>query len=223
MLDWRPIQRNLLLAPDGIAGPATFRALFATLGPSAKPEVLKSLGIAATIHFPEYGITDSIDRLADMLAQTANETGGYTVFEENLNYSAAALVRTWPSRFTAASAPQYANKPELIAQRVYGDRMGSLTPADGWAFRGRGMLQLTGRSNYETTNKRLGIGLDTNPDLAAVPALSLLIACEFFKRNKVLDALDRKDFTGARRITNGGSVGLDHVNVLRAKIMKVLA
>lgn len=222
MIDWRPVQQRLGLSPDGIAGVNTFTALFRVLGPKAKPEVLRSLGVAATVHFPTYGITDNALRLADMFAQTANETGGYTTFEENLNYSAEALTRTWPKRFPPAKAAQYARKPEMIAAVAYGDRMGNLTPEEGWLFRGRGMLQLTGRANYEATNKRLGIGLDTDPELAAVPALSLLIACEFYERNGVLTALDRKDFTEARRITNGGTIGLDHVNVLRAQIMKVL-
>jgi putative chitinase len=224
MIDWRPIQRNLALTPDGIAGPATFRALFATLGPTAKPEVLKSLGIAAVIHFPTYGITDNVDRLADMLAQTANETGGYTAFEEDLRYRADAMVRQWPSHFTAAQAQAAVGKPIEIASRAYGGRMGNAPypSTDGYDFRGRGMLQLTGRSNYEATNKRLGIGLDTNPELAAVPALSLLIACEFYERNKVLEACDRKDFAGARRITNGGAIGLEAVNALRTRIMRVL-
>jgi putative chitinase len=100
--------------------------------------------------------------------------------------------------------------------------MGNTQPGDGWAFRGRGMLQLTGRANYEAADRRLGLGLDTDPDIAAVPAMSLLIACDFYRDRKVFVALDRGDTTGARRITNGGSIGLDHVNALRAKLLGVL-
>jgi putative chitinase len=223
VINWPNVQRRLGLSADGIPGRDTFAALFKVVGPSAKPEVLRSLGVAATVHFPLYGISATVDRLADFVAQTANETGGFRVFEENLNYSAEALVRTWPSRFTPASAAQYARKPELIAAKVYGDRMGNLRPEEGWLFRGRGMLQLTGRANYEAANKRLGLGLDIDPEIAAVPALSLLIACDFYKVNGVLGALDAGDTTKARRITNGGSIGLDHVNALRAQVMKVLA
>jgi putative chitinase len=223
MIDWKRTQAALGVTPDGIPGRATYAAIFKLVGPSASPGTLKSLGNAMAVHGPIYGAINSRDRLADFLAQTANETGGYQVFTENLNYSAAALSRTWPSRFTPDSAAQYARKPELIAQRVYGDRMGNLSPAEGWLFRGRGMLQLTGRANYEAADKRLGIGLDTDPDLAAVPALSLLIALDFYRDRKVWERLDAGDPTGARRITNGGTIGLDHVNALRAKALEVLA
>lgn len=222
MIDWKATQTRLGVTPDGIAGRGTYTALLRVVAPNADAAVIKSLANACVVHFPAYGVDKSVARMADMLAQTANETGGYRVFVENLNYSAEALVRTWPSRFTDASAAQYARKPELIAGKVYGDRMGNAGPADGWAFRGRGMLQLTGRANYEATDKRLGIGLDTSPDLAAVPALSLLIACDFYRHNKVLEALDAGDTTKARRITNGGAIGLDHVNALRAKLLGVL-
>lgn len=222
MIDWKATQARLGVTPDGIAGRGTYTALLRVVAPNADAAVIKSLANACVVHFPAYGVDKSVARMADMLAQTANETGGYRVFVENLNYSAAALVKTWPSRFTAASAAQYARKPELIAGKVYGDRMGNNGPADGWAFLGRGMLQLTGRANYEATDKRLGIGLDTDPDLAAVPALSLLIACDFYRQNKVFEALDAGDTTKARRITNGGAIGLDHVNALRAKLLGVL-
>lgn len=222
MIDWKATQRNLGVAEDGIPGRGTFTAMFKYMGGTADPAVLRSLGNAMAVHAPIYGAMTSRDRLADFLAQTANETGGYRVFNENLNYSAEALVRTWPSRFTSASAAQYARKPELIAAKVYGDRMGNLTPEEGWLFRGRGMLQLTGRANYEAADRRLGIGLDTNPDLAAVPALSLLIALDFYKDRKVWERLDAGDTKGARKITNGGAIGLDHVNALRAKALKVI-
>jgi putative chitinase len=110
-------------------------------------------------------------------------------------------------------------RPIEVASRAYGGRNGNAPypSLDGYTFRGRGALQLTGRANYEATNRRLGIGLDTNPELAAVPALSLLIACDFYQHNGVLAALDHGDTTGARRITNGGAIGLDNVNKLRAK------
>jgi len=222
VIDWKATQTRLGVAADGIPGRGTYTALLRVIGPDADAAVIKSLANACVAHLPAYGVDQSVTRLADFLAQTANETGGYRVFVENLNYSADALVRTWPNRFTAASAAQYARKPELIAGKVYGDRMGNSGPADGWAFRGRGMLQLTGRANYEAADKRLGIGLDTNPDLAAVPALSLLIACDFYRDRKVFASLDRGDTDGARRITNGGSIGLYHVNALRAKLLGVL-
>lgn len=222
MIDWKATQARLGVAADGIPGRGTYSALLRVVGPSADAAVIRSLANACTIHLPAYGVDQSVARLADFLAQTANETGGYRVFVENLNYSTEALVRTWPNRFTPVSAAQVARKPELIANTVYQGRMGNTQPGDGWAFRGRGMLQLTGRANYEAADRRLGLGLDTNPDIAAVPAMSLLIACDFYRDRKVFAALDRGDTTGARRITNGGSIGLDHVNALRAKLLGVL-
>jgi len=221
-INWRETQRRLNITPDGIVGRNTYGALLAHMSAMAKPDTLQSLANACAVHFPEYGIADSATRLADFLAQTANETGGYTVFVENLNYSAEALARTWPSRFPMAKAKLYARQPEKIAAVAYGDRMGNLTPEEGWLFRGRGMLQLTGRANYEAADRRLGVGLDTNPELAAVPALSLLIACDFYRDRGVLKALDRGDTDGARKITNGGAIGLAHVDKLRARAMEVL-
>jgi len=235
MIDWKAPQKRLGVTPDGIPGRGTYTALLRVVGPNADAAVIKSLANACTIHFPAYEVDRTVTRLADVIAQTANETGGYRVFVENLNYSSEALVRTWPSRFTPASAATVARKPELIASRVYDGRMGNTRPGDGWAFRGRGMLQLTGRANYEAADRRLGIGLDTNPDLAAVPALSLLIACDFYRTNRVFDALDDGDTDGARRMTNVGNryakdakgklvkpIGLDHVNAYRAKLLEVL-
>jgi putative chitinase len=225
MIDWRTAQGRLGLTADGIPGKNTYAALFKRLGPNAAPAVLTSLGIAAAVHFPRYGIADTPERLADFLAQTANETGGYTAFVENLNYRADRLVAIWPSHFTPAQAQAAVGNPREIASRAYGGRMGNAPyPSDdGYRFRGMGMLQLTGRGNYEATNKRLGIGLDTDPEMAAVPALSLLIACDFYQHNMVLAAIDVGDPTLARQRTNGGTIGLDHVNALRAQILPVLA
>lgn len=227
MIDWKPAQRNIGVTPDGIVGPNTMRALLrrvSTLaGATPDQGVINSLATSALVHLPAYGLTDSRERLAWGLAETANETGGYVRFEENLNYSADALVRTWPNRFNAAKAARFARQPEAIANEVYGGRMGNDRPGDGWAYRGRGMLQLTGKANYLLFDKRLGIGLDTHPEIAAVPALSLLIACEFYRANGVIAKIDAGDLAGARRLTNGGSIGLDNVKALFTKIMGLLS
>ncbi len=225
MIDWVATQRNLGVAPDGIAGRNTFRMLFGVVTASGVPlNIRTSIANAALVHLPAYGITDSVARLADFIAQTANETGGYTRFEEDLRYRAETMVRQWPTHFTPAQAAAAVGKPVEIASRAYGGRMGNAPyPSDeGYRFRGMGMLQLTGRANYEAADKRLGLGLDNNPELAAVPALSLLIACDFYRDRGVLAVLDAGDTVRARKITNGGSIGLDHVNQLRAKLLTVL-
>ena len=106
-------------------------------------------------------------RLAAFLAQIGHESGHLRVLVENLNYSAEALVRTWPSRFTAQTAPAYARQPEKIANRVYGGRMGNgpESSGDGWRYRGRGLIQLTGRDNYRAAGAALGLPLEEKPDL----------------------------------------------------------
>ena len=110
--------------------------------------------------FPKYGIiTDN--RIAGFMAQAAHESGDFKVLQENLNYSADGLLKTFGKYFTAATAKEYARKPELIANRVYDDanrknKLGNTQPGDGWRFRGRGVFQLTGRWNYEKFGKTIG-------------------------------------------------------------------
>lgn len=110
---------------------------------------------------------DSLVRQAAFLAQVAHESGQLRNLVENLSYSADALVRTWPSRFTAQTAATYARQPEKIANKAYGGRMGNGPEAsgDGWRFRGRGLLQVTGRSNYREAGAGLGLPLEDEPDL----------------------------------------------------------
>jgi putative chitinase len=222
-INWKLAQLSMGVTPDGVPGRRTYAALFEHMAPKASPTILASLGNAAAIHFPKYGAAENAARLADFLAQTCNESGGYSRFEENLHYTAARLTAVWPNRFpTVADAEPFALNPMALANNVYGGRMGNTAPDDGYRYRGRGLLQLTGRGNYEGTDRRLGIGLDINPDLAAVPALSLLIALDFYTTNNVWSVLDAGHPTEARKITNGGTVGLDNVNILRARAMEII-
>lgn len=236
MINWTAIQIGLGLKADGIPGKDTYRALFGYMGAPVGTSV--TLGIAAAVHFPAYGISDTKARLADFLAQCANETGLFTRFEENLNYSVEGLLKNFSrKRISAADAQHLGRKPgegplsqerqQAIANLLYGGEwgrknLGNTQPNDGWDWRGRGILEVTGRANYDWANRRLGIGLDTNPELAAVPALSLLMACDFYKANGVLAAIDAGETDKARQITNGGSIGLDNVNKLRARALQVI-
>lgn len=110
---------------------------------------------------------DSRIRQAAFLAQVGHESAQLRNLVENLNYSADALVRVWPSRFTAQSSAAYARQPEKIANKVYGGRMGNgpESSGDGWRFRGRGLLQVTGRSNYRAAGAGLGLPLEDQPNL----------------------------------------------------------
>jgi len=110
---------------------------------------------------------DSRVRQAAFLAQVGHESSQLRNMVENLNYSADALVKTWPTRFTSQTAPGYARQPEKIANKVYGSRMGNgpESSGDGWRYRGRGLLQVTGRSNYRAAGAGLGLPLEDDPGL----------------------------------------------------------
>jgi putative chitinase len=110
---------------------------------------------------------DSRLRMAAFLAQIGHESGQLRNLVENLNYSADALMRTWPSRFTPETAAAYARQPEKIANKVYGGRMGNgpESTGDGWRFKGRGLIQLTGRDNYRAAGQALGLPLEDQPEL----------------------------------------------------------
>lgn len=154
-------------------------------------------------------------RAAHFFAQTAHETGGFKAFAENLNYSASGLLGTFKKYFlTETVAKQYERKAENIANRVYASRMGNGDEAsgDGWKFRGRGALQLTGKANYQAFSDYLKKPeIMTNPDLVATE-FAFESAIFFFDKNKLWDICDKgvtKDSILAltKRI-NGGTHGL---------------
>lgn len=156
------------------------------------------------------GITD-VKSKAALMASVDNETGGFTRDSENLNYSAKGLLKTFPKYYkTEEAARADANNPEAIANKVYGGRMGNKDAGDGWKYRGRGNLQLTGKSNYEDMSKRLGVDFVNNPELAADPKYSAQIAVEFWKKSGADKAAASGDTDKARRIVNGGDIGLEH-------------
>lgn len=218
VINWPAVQRRLSVDPDGIAGKITYTALASLVGAECP-----SVGLSLAKYAAGYGFTTPA-RLAELLAQCANETGGWRVWIENLNYSISAMRNAWPSRFPSdGAASPYARNPEDLANKVYGGRMGNDQPDDGWRYRGRGALQLTGKANYANFGKLLGLDLVGNPDLAADPYNSMQIAMEFFREGNVNAAVDAGDFVKARRITNGGTIGLENVARLRNRLIAVLA
>jgi putative chitinase len=232
-IDWPKVQRRVGALADGDPGRETYGKVMAKVQSGASAATMERLAQSAAKHCAAYGMTTPW-RLCEFLAQIANETGGFKRFEENLNYSAKALANAWGKYSTTgkrggppnARAIALANRPEAIANDTYGLRMGNLDGAsdndahpDGWQYRGRGALQLTGKANYALYGNLLGLDLVGFPELAADPAISLLIALEFFKQGKVNAAVDRGDFREARRITNGGDIGLDHVAELRNRLL----
>jgi predicted chitinase len=157
------------------------------------------------------GITDPKSK-AMLMANVDHESGGFTKKEENLNYSAKRLQEVFPKYYKdAESARADANNPEAIANKVYGGRMGNKDPGDGYKFRGRGALQLTGRAQYEEMGKKLGVDLVNNPELAADPKYSAQIAVQHWKSSGADKAAQAGDMVKARKLTNGGTNGLADV------------
>jgi putative chitinase len=153
-------------------------------------------------------------RAAHFFAQTAHETGGFKAFAENLNYSAQGLQGIFGKYFPGTLEESYARNPEKIANRVYADRMGNGNEAsgDGWKYRGRGALQLTGKANYEAFAKYLGNPeIVTNPDLVAT-TYAFESAMFFFDKNKLWDICDKgvskETILALTKRINGGTHGL---------------
>jgi putative chitinase len=129
--------------------------------------------------------------------------------EEGLNYSAERLMAVWPTRFpTLESAKPYARNGAVLANKVYGGRMGNVEPGDGFKFRGRGLLQVTGRDNYRAVGKILGIDLEKSPDLLSQPEMALRASIAWWEGN-IPDEL-MGDIKKVTKRVNGGTVGLAH-------------
>lgn len=151
-------------------------------------------------------------RQAHFLAQIAHESGGFRLNKENLNYSAQALGSVFRKYFpTAQQAAQYARQPEAIANVVYANRMGNGDTAsgDGWRYRGRGLVQLTGKYNYLVYAKERGQDFVNNPDLLLEPVWSIDVAGWFWKSRGLNTLADKDDVRGITKLINGGYNGLD--------------
>lgn len=152
---------------------------------------------------------DSPVRQAAFIAQVGHESGQLRRLVENLNYSAEALVRTWPSRFTAQNAGVYTRQPEKIANRVYGGRMGNGPEAsgDGWRYRGRGLIQLTGRDNYRAAGQVLGLPLLEKPELLEQPEHAAQSAAWWWATHGLNELADAGRFSDIGSIINTGKPG----------------
>lgn len=152
------------------------------------------------------------ERQACFLGQCAHESGGFATLVENLNYSAASLCRVWPKRFPTVTDGQNCERnPQKIANKVYANRMGNgdEESGEGFKYRGRGLIQLTGKSNYEACGEALGVDLMENPDLVATPKYAALSAGWFWDKNNLNKFADANDMTGLTKKINGGTHGLD--------------
>jgi len=158
-----------------------------------------------------YGLNTEL-RIDHFLAQIEHESNLKPI-SENLNYSAAGLRKTFGKYFeTLAIANSYARQNERIANRVYANRManGNEASGDGWKFRGRGFIQITGKSNYIMLSKETKIDFLNNPDLLLTEANSMISALWFWNKNKLNELADANNIVGITRIINGGLNGLAH-------------
>jgi putative chitinase len=221
------------LTADGIVGPATWAKIMGVSTPAAPvaqpstpaPQVAGLKLNKLVGHVPQI-VIDSIPevaskfqintplRVAHFLAQCGHESGGFRVTSENLNYSAKGLNGIFRKYFpTEASAAAYARQPQKIANKVYANRManGNEASGDGFRFRGRGYIQLTGRDNYTQFGKAIGVDIPSNPDLVA-SKYALASAAWFWSKNGLNRLADGGAtdavVTSITRRVNGGTIGL---------------
>jgi putative chitinase len=218
------------LKDDGLVGDGTWGKLFPPSAPVAvstpvvaippssfkldklKGHIPDSVIAAIPDTAAKFNITNVL-RLAHFLAQAGHESGQFKATSENLNYSSKGLLGIFPRYFNNATAEQYARKPEMIASKVYGGRMGNGAEAtkDGYKFRGRGYIQLTGKDNYTQFDKAVPEDILANPDLVATK-YALMSAAWFFDKNKLWGICDKgadqATVTAVTKRVNGGTIGL---------------
>jgi putative chitinase len=217
------------LTSDGIVGEGTWSKMFGdkqlitepskpiiSSGPLKLENLKGHIPDAVIAQIPEtaqkFNITNPL-RLAHFLAQCGHESAGFKAIQENLNYSADGLKKIFPKYFPGNLAEGYARNPEKIASKVYGGRMGNgdETTKEGFKFRGRGYIQLTGKDNYTRFGKFIGEDTVANPDLVATK-YPLASAAFFFDSNKLWDICDKgaddATVTAVTKRVNGGTIGL---------------
>jgi putative chitinase len=160
--------------------------------------------------------------IQEFLGQILHESGLLTITEENLNYRTPERIRAvWPLRFpTLTDAAPYAKNPQALANKVYGGRLGNTTPGDGWKYRGRGLLQCTGRDCYREVGAKLGADFEGSPELLAQPEYALRAAIAWWEGHipdSVLGNIQRET-----KIVNGGQIGIDDRIALTEKARKAM-
>ena len=183
-------------------------------------------------------------RIAAFIAQVGHESGHLARLMENLNYSADGLANTWPSRYGEPDgkgeyvkvqvsgkvrnkpntlALSVDRKPEQIANIAYGNRMGNTTPGDGWKYRGRGLIQITGKNNYRACGEALGLELIAQPELLEKSQHDCMSAAWFWATNGLSTLADAGEFDAITQRINGAQTGAADRQALHARALKVLA
>jgi putative chitinase len=185
---------------------AEWRRILAACGCDAEAVDQWAPIFAAHIGPDTFSLDD--EELSDFIGQVLHESGMLERLVEGLNYRKPERIQTvWPSRFaTVEAAAPFAENPEGLANKVYGGRLGNDRPGDGWRYRGRGLLQVTGRRNYQALSAALGIDLVGNPELLAQPETALLACIAWWEGNVPDEIMDN---TGkVTKAVNGGQHGL---------------
>jgi putative chitinase len=173
--------------------------------------------------FEKYQI-NTPKRQACFIGQCMHESGGFKFLKENLNYSAKALMNTWPSRFPDMdTAEKFERQPEKIANKVYSGRMGNTEDGDGAKYIGRGLIQLTGKDNYRAFGEAIGEDLLANPQLVEEPRYAALSAGWFFNKRGLNALADAMDITTLTIRINGGKIGIDDRIAKINKALDILA
>ena len=174
--------------------------------------------------FAKYDISTPA-RQASFIGQCSHESGNFRILEENLHYSATALMRVWPSRFPNLEvANQFAGNAEKIANKVYAGRMGNgdEESGDGWKYHGRGLIQLTGKDNYANCGSSLSVDLLGNPDMLLDPKYAALSAGWFWGKKGLNSLADSQDYDTMTKRINGGIIGLSDRKEKITKAISVL-
>ncbi|MCK9369295.1 glycoside hydrolase family 19 protein [Candidatus Dojkabacteria bacterium] len=162
-------------------------------------------------NLPEFSI-DTSERIAAFLAQCSHESTEFTRLTENLNYKWESLRKVFPKYFlTDDIAKKYAHNQEAIASRVYGNRMGNGSEGsnDGWKYKGRGVIQITGKNNYQELADYLEMDLDDVSSYLETFDGAIISACWYWEKNNLNRFSDRGDMRGLTKAINGGYIGLD--------------
>lgn len=187
-MDVRKLQTALGIAADNIPGIGTYTALFRKCGASA--DRAPDLAVCAARYFAEYGLLDAPLRLPHFMAQLIHESGSFRYMEE------------------IASGAAYEGRADL----------GNTQAGDGVRFKGRGPIQITGRANYRYFGRKIGIDIESNPTIAAVPSIGLHLALEYWRDRKLNALADSDDLIGITKRINGGTNGLDDRKAQLAKV-----
>lgn len=172
--------------------------------------------------FSKYDISNP-KRQAAFLGQCAHESKNFKTLEENLHYSANALMRVWPSRFPDMdTANKFANNPEKIANKVYAGRMGNTEDGEGWKYHGRGLIQLTGKDNYKNCGNSLGFDLIGSPEKLLEPQYAALSAGWFWSKHGLNELADAQEHGMITKRINGGTLGLDDRIAKTTKALEAL-